>query len=98
MPLPAILEAFLVDDREPLAERVEHGRRGGVVVAVAGVVAVEQLEVEVPGVDDRLAGAQALQRARSNRNRREAGRTPEALLRAAIGDVDAILVEEDRHR
>src|SRR5262245_28993286 len=51
MPLPAIFEALFVDDREALTKRVEHGRRGGVVVAVAGIITVEQLEVEIPGVD-----------------------------------------------
>ena len=80
VPLKARFEPLLGDQRQGLAQGIEHGRRSRVVVAVAAQVGVQQLQVEVPAMHGAVAGPQPLQGARGNRDRRQSGRAAQALL------------------
>src|SRR5437870_12964540 len=60
-------------------------------------VALEEGQVEVPALDRGLPPLERLDGARAERQRREARRARQALLRAAVGRVDAPAADLHRH-
>ena len=94
---PARLEALLDHEAQAFAEGVDERRGDRVVVgAVPAPVALEEVEVEVPGVGGPGAGRHGRAAERAHRDRGHPRRAAQALLRAGVGRVRAPLVEEDR--
>ena len=88
------LQPLLQHDRQRLVQGVEHVDRGGVVVERAPRPSTrDHREVEVPALHLRLARVAASRRARRERDRRQARRAGEALLRPAVRRVDAPAVD-----
>ena len=99
VPRDARLEAFLLDHHQRFPQRVDQRRRQRVVVLASHPVVLEQPEIEVEAAarhEPRAGGAR-------HRNRTQARRRADALLRAGVGDVDApsgqvhFLAAERRH-
>src|SRR5438093_860340 len=67
------------------------------VILLAGVETVEELEIEVEAIHRRLALLEAIERAWRNRDGRESGRAAKALLRATISYIDAVLIHQHWH-
>ena len=67
------------------------------VILVAGVEAVQQLQIEIPGLHGRGARLEPLEGARGDGHGRKSGRAAEAFLGAAIGNVDAVFVHQYGH-
>ena len=67
------------------------------VVLVAGIIGVQQQQVQVPRLHRRGARLEAFQRARRHRDGRQARRAAQAFLRATVGDVDAVFVHQHGH-
>src|SRR5215831_10770509 len=84
---PTILEAFFGDQREPFAECIEQRRRRSVVILMAGVIAVQQLKIEIPGLHGCFPSPQAIERGWGECDWRQSRRATQTLLGAAIGDV-----------
>ena len=98
MPFPAVLQSFFLDQTQGFEQRVEHRGRGGVMVAVGHHQIVgDQADVEIPGAASLGALLQQLGRTWRHGDGRQARRTAQALLRAAVGHVDPGLVDLDRH-
>src|ERR1035437_3796014 len=95
--LPTRFQTFLGDHGEAFAQGVEHGGGCRVVILTPGVERVEKLQVEIEGLDRRLARLEALQGARRDGDRRQAGRAAEPFLGATVGEVDAVFVDHHRH-
>src|SRR5262249_35136042 len=94
---PPRFEGFFLDDHEAFANGVHRGGAGGVVILAAGVEAVEELEVEIERLYGSPARLHAIPGAGRDGDGREAGRAAEAFLRATVGDVDAVLVDQHGH-
>ncbi len=90
-------EAFVEHRAEAGVEGEDHrDRRGVVVLAGRADVVADETEVEVPGLRWCPAGADPVDRASRERDRREARRNAEALLRARVGRVDPPTVDLER--
>jgi hypothetical protein len=92
------LEPLLLDASQRLVQAEDHvdGRRV-VVHALAPEVAADQAQVEIPALHRSSPPLDALERARSERYRCEAGRAGEALLGAGVGRVHLPVVDPDVH-
>src|SRR5438552_18820502 len=98
MPGPARLESFLIDQLQCLAQRIDHRNGRGVMIKAFFVpVTLHHRHVEIPTLYLRFAAVDRLYRPRAERDRGQAGRTAQALLRAAVDGVDAPAVDLDRH-
>ena len=92
------VEAFFEDEAEGFMQREDHVDRCRVMVdAFASEVLPDEIQIEVPALNRRLARAQHLARTFGKRNRREARWARETFLRARVDGVDAHAVDVDRH-
>src|SRR5579863_1674243 len=98
MSLPTLLDIFVRDHQQSLAQSVEHGNRRGVMVAMRdGRVVVDQLEVKIPTAYWSTALAQEPHSSRRHGHGRQAGWTTQPFLGATVSDVDTRLVKIDLH-
>ena len=96
MARPRGFEPFLVQHQQRLVQAIQGIDGRGVVVAAAGVagpVAEHQVQVQKPALHGRLAGAQGIDGARAEADRRQARRAGQAFLRAAVDGVDVPAVD-----
>src|SRR5215831_1102109 len=95
---PPGFKSFLKHQTQGLAQSVNHRNWCGMVVkALLAPVALDHAHVEVPALYLRLAAVDRLDGARTERHRRQTGRTAQAFLRAAVHSIDAPFIDGHRY-
>ena len=93
VPAPAVFQTFRQHQTQGLVQRVIHADRRGVVIhPFLSPIRRQQIHIEIPALDLRFAPGGDLQRTRTQRHRRQTGRTAQTFLGAAVNGVHGPLV------